>query len=95
MSYIKAPKDHQSTAFPWPLLVRISGALTFQKFTDVINHAFKLSKMIEKKNLTYTQWFHKTYVSLSLPVYVPYKDRNLLILHDHVHLIKYFPVLGL
>ncbi len=27
MSYINAPKLHQSTAFPWPLLVKISGAL--------------------------------------------------------------------
>lgn len=27
MSYIKAPNDHQSTAFPWPLRVKISGAL--------------------------------------------------------------------
>ena len=27
MSYINAPKDHQSTAFPCPLLVKISGAM--------------------------------------------------------------------
>lgn len=27
MSYMSAPKLHQSTALPWPLLVRISGAL--------------------------------------------------------------------
>lgn len=27
ISYIKAPNDHQSTAFPWPLRVKISGAL--------------------------------------------------------------------
>ena len=27
MSYISAPSDHQSTALPWPLRVRISGAL--------------------------------------------------------------------
>lgn len=27
ISYMSAPRDHQSTAFPWPLLVSISGAL--------------------------------------------------------------------
>lgn len=27
ISYINAPKLHQSTALPWPLRVRISGAL--------------------------------------------------------------------
>ena len=27
ISYINAPNDHQSTALPWPLLVKISGAL--------------------------------------------------------------------
>lgn len=27
MSYVKLPKLHQSTAFPWPLFVKISGAL--------------------------------------------------------------------
>lgn len=27
MSNIRAPSDHQSTALPWPLLVKISGAL--------------------------------------------------------------------
>lgn len=27
MSYIKVPRLHQSTAFPCPLLIKISGAL--------------------------------------------------------------------
>ena len=29
ISYINAPSDHQSTAFPCPLRVRISGALEY------------------------------------------------------------------
>lgn len=31
MSYISAPRLHQSTALPWPLRVRISGALILKK----------------------------------------------------------------
>ena len=31
MSYMSAPRLHQSTAFPWPLRVRISGALQLKK----------------------------------------------------------------
>lgn len=27
LTYMRAPKDHQSTALPWPLRVRISGAM--------------------------------------------------------------------
>jgi hypothetical protein len=27
MSYMRAPRDHQSTALPWPLRVNISGAM--------------------------------------------------------------------
>lgn len=32
MSYRRAPKDHQSTAFPCPLRVKISGALELIQF---------------------------------------------------------------
>lgn len=38
MSYMRAPSDHQSTALPWPLLVKISGALCW----TTKNYVFKI-----------------------------------------------------
>lgn len=39
ISYIRAPRDHQSTAFPCPLRVKISGALSID---DKINYAINV-----------------------------------------------------
>lgn len=42
ISYIKAPNDHQSTSFPWPLLVKISGALKIVCLSKQNNHQGRL-----------------------------------------------------
>lgn len=45
MSYMRAPKLHQSTALLWPLRIRISGALTWgggKKAKDTIYWIFSL-----------------------------------------------------
>ena len=37
MSYMRVPKLHQSTAFPWPIRCRISGALYPQEKEGEVN----------------------------------------------------------
>lgn len=34
MSYMRVPRLHQSTAFPWPIRCRISGALCIVSTTE-------------------------------------------------------------
>ena len=49
MSNVKAPKLHQSTAFPCPVLIRISGAMYLKIFISIDFNIF----------LILTLWCHK------------------------------------
>lgn len=52
MSNMSAPSDHQSTALPWPLLVRISGALQMiRKWYKLFTCCFPVSRIWIRKCL--------------------------------------------
>lgn len=61
MSNISAPKDHQSTAFPWPLLVKISGALKNKR----INVEYKMKSILFKINIQNIIKFYHIHTNLS------------------------------
>lgn len=50
MSYISAPSDHQSTAFPCPLRVRISGALKAEMDKSQFRFDKRIAHWFDKRN---------------------------------------------
>lgn len=54
MSYIRAPRLHQSTALPWPLRVRISGALQNTKTNLLENDLNQRAQVLNPVTVCHT-----------------------------------------